>query len=50
MAGALGRLDSQGLGVHDDPFARPIADERLEITYQSGQPVDHLGEGLEVLL
>src|SRR6516164_2203428 len=25
MAGSLGGLGGQGLGVHDDPFARPIA-------------------------
>src|SRR6516165_10787563 len=50
MAGALGCLDSQGLGVHDDPFARPVADERIEIAHQSGHPVDRLGEGFEVLL
>src|ERR1700758_1905870 len=36
--------------MHDDPFARPVADERLEVAHQSRHPVDHLGEGLEALL
>ena len=50
MAGSLCRLVGQGLGVHEDTFARPVADQSLEAAYQPRHPVDYLGEGVELHL
>jgi hypothetical protein len=46
MAGALGSLGSQRLGVHDDPFTRPVSDQRFEAAHEPRHPVDHLGDRL----
>src|SRR5215472_2633355 len=50
MAGALGSLGSQCFGVHNDPFARPVSEQRFEAADEPRHPVDHLGDRLEALL
>src|SRR5215469_16645295 len=49
MAGALGGLRRQGLGVHDDALARPVVDQSLQPLQQVRYPVHRLGDDLEPL-